>query len=95
MQHLTGLAGRDIYFQLIIPSVTNGIFITCNTLDFSDHDPVYDKLMIRINGSNGFKIGTHFLRQITAATNKFFKCIIFLYKVQIIHIIMIKGFDLP
>ena len=37
-------------------------FITCNTLDFSDHDPVYDKLMIRINGSKGFKISTHFLR---------------------------------
>ena len=73
-KHLTGLAGRDIYFQLIFPSVslselpklypiiTNGIFITCNTLDFSDHDPGYDKLMIRINGSNGFKISTNFLR---------------------------------
>ena len=46
----------------LYPIMTNGIFITCNTLDFSDHDPVYDKLMIRINGSNGFNISTHFLR---------------------------------
>ena len=37
-------------------------FITCNTLDFYDHDPVYDKLLIRINGSNTFKISIHFSR---------------------------------